>query len=234
MARTSKPIQRMSEEEYLAWHKHMREQYGEQVFELFGLELPRGFESMTPRQQELADNDYQNQLYNLQERMRSVDELTIEELGADFVSEEDWAFLSGRKEFTPSALTYKMFSGKNYPLEYLRSESNIHFHLFLPIRSIVRTDVYETFERLCRRHIPRFWRVVFSFSRGVVPHTQLKKEEVGEGFRPMCSYDILFEKATEKQGCHVIIENTLKTFLKDFVMPTHDLEDPFAETSFGG
>ena len=222
MARSKINPRKMSEEEYMQWHAAMREKFGNQVFEMCGLVIPKEFEAMSSYEQERLHEDNKEKLFQYQERMRSTDEAAIEEMGADFVTEEDWNFLSGRKSFTPEAVTFKMFKGRNYELEYVRSETDVHFHLFLPIGSILQETIFETFEGLLLKIVPRDWRVRFHYSRGVTPSSRVPGgKEMRDKFDLMNAYGIHFVDATSRPACHIVLENALRKILKDFTMPEH-------------
>lgn len=210
-------------QQYLKWQTEMVKKYGQEVFTMFDIALPDDFETLRSSEQDAVNNDVGELLRRLNLEYKTENEDFIASSGIDgFLTEEDWRALNNDAPMTAGAHHYKMFQGKNYSLEFVRMDSEIHFHLYYPSDNIEpRQDVYERFEEIMTPIIPRHWKVSMSFERSVMPHNAERASKNIGDYPTCCSYIIHFVGGALEINALHYLKTTLKAFLQQFIMPQH-------------
>lgn len=209
--------------EYVKWKDMMIKDHGRAVFASLDVNLPDEFEVLKDSEKDAVNNDVSEKLRLLGIEHMGENEDFITDNGLEsFVSEDDWGALNADTPMTSGLHHFKIFSGKNYSLEFVRQDSEIFFHLYYPASTITaRDDVFEKFEEIMTPIIPRHWRVSMCLDTKVMPHTQKRSSNRAGDYQTSSSYSIHFVKGAEMDSALHYINNALKAFLKTFIMPTH-------------
>lgn len=210
---------------YMKFREEMIKRHGQTVFASMNIPLPDEFQVLSDYEKESLNNRVSDQLYTMNKDLRSVNEDAIASEGLDdFVSNEDWEKLNSDTPMESSVHHFKMFTGKNYSLEFARIDEQIHFHLYYPAPTIVpREDVFEMLELLMTPVIPRHWRVSMKLETKVTPHNSKRNSDRKGDYPTSSSYGIHFIDAATLPNSKHYLEKALRVILQKFIMPDHNM-----------
>lgn len=210
----------------MKWHDQVSKAYGQKIFAQFDILLPNEFATLKDSEKDSYNNQVNELLRGLNLKNKSKNEDVIAESGVDdFVTGDDWDMMNSEESFMLSSQQYKMFSGKNYSLEFHRSDNDVFLHLYYPDGKIQKNnEVIDTLILLMEPIVPRQWRVTLSFQNDVMPHTQKPSSDKLGDYPTSSSYTILFNNAIEELNSHFFIEKVIKKILSKFIMPKHFMQ----------